>query len=396
MPYPVAVARSLPPGLGALALGTAAVSALGGAAAACGSAVAPPVTGGAASGGVLAATWQGYLQRFVQADGRVVDPKRGGDSTSEGQSYAMLRAVWMDDRSTFDRVWAWTRDHLATSDHLFGYLWGGGALRSGDSATDADQDVALALLLAAHHWGADAYRSQAATVVRAIWEREVAHVDGTPYVTAGNWAVSTTPGPTLNPSYFAPYAYRLFAGVDSSHPWNDVVDSGYSALNRCTAAPLDTGRSAGLPPNWCVVTRQGVRPARTMQDADLYGYDAFRVMWRLAVDAQWNGEQRARDYLQRCDVLRRAWRDGGRLAAVYSHDGRVAGDYENVAAYGADLGNLVVTDPAAAEQVVARKLLPAIPHGSSPALFGDPDDYYQQNWAWFGLALATGRVPPPG
>lgn len=390
------MAWSLSPGLGALALGAAAVAALGGVALACGSAPAPVISGGAGSSGVLADTWQGYLQRFVQPDGRVVDPKRGGDSTSEGQSYAMLRAVWMDDRPTFDRAWAWTREHLATSDHLFGYLWGGGALTSSDSATDADQDIALALLLAAHRWGADTYRSQAATVVGAIWDREVAHVDGIPYVTAGNWAVSTTPGPTLNPSYFAPYAYRLFAGVDSSHPWNDVVDSGYRALDRCTAAPLDSGGSAGLPPNWCVITRQGVQPARTLQGADLYGYDAFRVMWRLAVDVQWNGEQRARDYLQRCDFLRRTWHQGGRLAAVYGHDGRPMGDDENVAAYGADLGNLLVTDPAAAGQVVARKLLPAVASGTSPALFGDPEDYYQQNWAWFGLALATGHVPPPG
>ena len=50
----------------------------------------------------LAETWRAYVSRFVEADGRVVDPKAGGITTSEGQAYALLRAVWMDDRPVFD------------------------------------------------------------------------------------------------------------------------------------------------------------------------------------------------------------------------------------------------------------------------------------------------------
>ena len=50
---------------------------------------------------LLVAAWSGYKLHFIQADGRVVDPEGAHGSTSEGQSYAMLRAVWMDDRATF-------------------------------------------------------------------------------------------------------------------------------------------------------------------------------------------------------------------------------------------------------------------------------------------------------
>ena len=62
---------------------------------------------------VLRETWSAYVQRFVQQDGRVVDPKAGGITTSEGQAYALLRAVWMEDRPVFDRVLTWSVEHLS-------------------------------------------------------------------------------------------------------------------------------------------------------------------------------------------------------------------------------------------------------------------------------------------
>src|SRR2546427_5131820 len=42
-------------------------------------------------------------------------------STSEGQAYAMLRAVWVQDREVFDKCHLWARNNLNSgcrSDHL--------------------------------------------------------------------------------------------------------------------------------------------------------------------------------------------------------------------------------------------------------------------------------------
>ncbi|MDP9425180.1 MAG: glycosyl hydrolase family 8, partial [Actinomycetota bacterium] len=55
---------------------------------------------------MLENTWESYKGRFVE-DGRVVDPKSGGATTSEGQAYAMLRAVYMDDEEAFGEIWGW-------------------------------------------------------------------------------------------------------------------------------------------------------------------------------------------------------------------------------------------------------------------------------------------------
>src|SRR5262245_57118865 len=55
----------------------------------------------------LRESWKAYVAGFVEADGRVVDRRAGGISTSEGQAYAMLRAVWLRDRAVFDKTYAW-------------------------------------------------------------------------------------------------------------------------------------------------------------------------------------------------------------------------------------------------------------------------------------------------
>ncbi len=343
---------------------------------------------------VLQQAWTGYKQGFVGSDGRVSDPTRGGITTSEGQSYALLRAVWMDDRSSFDAVWRWTVTNLQVrGDGLFASLWGGGGVQDHNTATDADSDIALALLFAARRFDDSAYRTAALAVLTGMWRHDITSIDGMNVATAGNWAATqASPGPVINPSYFAPYAYRVFAREDPGHPWISVVDSSYTMLDRCTAATLDGTTSAGLPPNWCAISRSSgeVVSFPQISGADNYGYDAFRVMWRVAVDAIWNGEQRARDYLGRHDFLRTRWSAAQRLDPVYGHDGTVVSGYDDPTVYGGDIGNFLVADPSGAAQIEQR--LMSSFSGSTPAHFGDAHNYFEQNWVWFGLALSGGAL----
>ncbi|MFI5286276.1 MAG: glycosyl hydrolase family 8 [Candidatus Dormibacteria bacterium] len=341
---------------------------------------------------VLTDAWAGYKQVFIHTDGRVVDPTRDGSTTSEGQGYALLRAVWMSDQPTFESVWRWTAGHLQHGAGApLASLWSNGRVVDSDSASDADSDVALALLYGARRFGDTTLRQDALTVLNAIWQDEVASINGMNVLTAGNWAKTQGyPGPVINPSYFAPYAYRAFAGEDKSHPWATLIDSSYTMLDACTEAVLNGTRGAGLPPNWCAISRTtgGVVSFPSIPNADDYGYDAFRVMWRVALDAIWNAEPRARAYLEGGAFLRDAWNAAKRLDPVYGHDGSVVSSYDDPTIYGGDIGNFVVIDPAGASQIV--QLLLASFHPSAPAYFGDPRNYYEQNWVWFGLALSGG------
>ncbi len=345
--------------------------------------------------GLLRQAWDGYKQTFIQPDGRVIDPTRGDLTTSEGQSYALLRAVWMNDATTFGTVWHWTAANLQVrGDGLLAESWGSGAVKDTNSASDADSDAALALFFAARRFGVAAYRADGRQMLTGIWEHDVTSVDGMQALTAGNWAaVQRAPGLVLNPSYFAPYAYRIFAREDTAHPWLAIVDSAYVLLARCTAATLDGIPSAGLPPNWCAIDRStgAVVSFPEISDANDYGYDAFRVMWRIALDAIWNDEPRARDYLVAAAFLRGQWNREHRPRAVYGHDGSVVGGYDDLTLYGGDIGNFVVAAPSIAGQVQAA--LVSLFRAGPPAAFGNPKDYFEQNWVWFGIALGGGQLP---
>jgi endoglucanase len=339
---------------------------------------------------------------FIQADGRVIDHSRNEATTSEGQSYAMLRSVWMDDRSEFDTVWRWTQSNLQVRhDRLFSYLWGqksngSWTLLNKNSASDADEDIALALVMASHRWNTPSYLTQARAIIRDIWRVEVTTVKGKPYLTAGNWAPAfSKPGPALDPSYFAPYAYRIFATVDRGHKWNAVVDTAYSALAACSADSLGGSSSANLPPNWCAVVRSTgkVAGAPSLTNANLYGYDAFRSMWRIALDDRWYHDPRAAQFLRSSSFLRTTWSRTHKLVAQYTHSGTPATRDVDPTTEGGSIGNFVVTAPDLATEVVTQSLLPSLHRGDTGMYFGDPRNYYEQNWVWFGLALYSDRLP---
>ncbi len=70
-------------------------------------------------------SWQSYKSTQIISYGQVIDTFNNGRTTSEGQSYALLRAVWQGDKDTFTGVWNWTKDHMQyrTQDKLFSWLW---------------------------------------------------------------------------------------------------------------------------------------------------------------------------------------------------------------------------------------------------------------------------------
>ncbi len=75
---------------------------------------------------MLGYLWDDYKAEYIEAGtGRAVDKQQGNITTSEGQSYTMLRAVWMDDKPTFDLAYKWTNENLKRKeDHLFAWLFG--------------------------------------------------------------------------------------------------------------------------------------------------------------------------------------------------------------------------------------------------------------------------------
>jgi len=231
----------------------------------------------------LSALWSFYKRTYIQ-NGRVVSLDEQGITTSEGQGYAMLRAVWSNDRTTFKAVWAWTRQHLQVrDDKLFAWKWKGAVLDR-NSATDADTDIALALILAARRFDQPAFEQEALAILDSIWNRELIHIGTHTYVTAGNWARDEK-YPTIHVAYLAPYAYEIFASVDSHHPWAHAIEASYAILHW-----LYDEEALPVPPELIYLDKHSgrltVRHPVTGASSS-FSYDAFPIFWRVALDAAW-------------------------------------------------------------------------------------------------------------
>jgi endoglucanase len=354
----------------------------------------------------MAYSWQVYGQRFIQADGRVIDWAEADRSTSEGQAYAMLRAVMVDDRATFDRTLRWAENNLQRTvsntvgaprrDRLWAWKWGKqtasgnkwGILDS-NFASDADIDAITALILAARRWQQPDYLRLAQAKLADLWTASTTSVAGQRVLLPGPAAAFQTAQTVyLNPSYMAPAAFRLFAQVDAQRDWQRLVDSSYSVLTQ--AAQLS---AVQLPGDWVAVDRQsgqyralaaGDGPAPNI--VSRYSFDAYRVWWRVGLDAAWFQAPEATRFLQtHLGHLRHLWQSQQIIPAQIDLKGKPLVTYESTAQYAMLYAAWSLTDPAIARQIYQTKLGPAYRDG----LWQDSAAYYTQNLAWLGL------VPTP-
>lgn len=257
-----------------------------------------------------------------------------GQGVSEGTGYGMLAAVANADRTTFDGLWTFYESNLDDSHGLMNWKFTcSGATTDGKgSATDADLDVAMALVQAGCRWGptyTDAARSLLSKIKAEL-----------PYPGDG-WGATAC----VNPSYLAPGYYRTFAKVAPTDAafWNAAANSAYTTLNTVANA------TTGLVPNW---EQNGVAGAcGGGNNTGDFGYDALRTPWRVATDYRWWGGDSARRLL----TSQVAWvQSKGGLSAltsdVYSLSGNPVGSYAPSAAFlGTFAAATVVSDPSTAD-----------------------------------------------
>lgn len=316
-------------------------------------------------------------ERYLLPSGMVASTPEG--TTSESESYGMLLALLNNKPDTFESIWSWTKHNLQVRDDgLFSWIWFRGAIQDTHSATDADEDIAFALILASQKWGNDDYLRQAQKILNDLWEKDTGTAGGVRYIAGGDWSRADPTGLVLNPSYLAPYAYRTFAKVDSAHDWMNIVHSSYDALNKCS-------RPRGIAPNWCKLDSEG----RVIQDftfpnkdSQNFSYDALRVPFRIAVDYHLYGDPRARAYLEENTVFRDEWRHHQKIYAAYTKDGEHVGGDESLASYGAELAAFTIVDRGLADEIFQKKISRLHPSWRQ-------NSFYDLSWLWFGIHFYT-------
>jgi hypothetical protein len=231
-----------------------------------------------------------------------------GSTVSEGIGYGMLIAVYMGDQNLFDELWKYEQMWLGPTGLMDWYINAAGTNRGSNPdghgpATDADEDMAFALLMADKQWGGKGAQSKnyidiAKDQISKIWVNEIQDYK---YVKPGPWADASK----LNISYFAPSYYRLFAKVDTAamHNWNDAVTSSYDTIKAALNAN-NKNQNNGLVPAWCDSAGQprgdALGPGQTAPTN--YQYDSCRTPFRIALDWCWGSaatggmDTRAKDY----------------------------------------------------------------------------------------------------
>ena len=241
---------------------------------------------------------------FQRVQRTTSDPLGNGGATplnstvSEGIGYGMIIAVYMGDQTLFDNLWKYEQLHLDSNglmnwciDAAGNTTMANGQTVGQGAATDADEDMAWALVMADKQWGGQgslskSYSAYALQQIQNIWNHEV--TDSKLAGPGDGWPGSAWDN--INISYFAPAYYRVFKQVDSTHDWEAVNQTVYDTIfgpsddfSKALSAS-NKNMSNGLVPAWCNSNGggSGAGPFN-------YQYDACRTPFRIGIDWCLNG-----------------------------------------------------------------------------------------------------------
>lgn len=219
-------------------------------------------------------SWDIYKERFITAEGRVVDTGNNDVSHSEGQGWGMILALAADDRETFESLWSWTQRSLTRRDlRLFSWRYDPAQtppVSDPNNATDGDLFIAWALALAAERWDDPNYRNASAAIRAEIAKHLVREVAGYRVLLPGLEGFSAQNYVDLNLSYWFMPALQHFAQLEPGGPWQSLINDGRRLLE---AGRFGVDR---LPVDWMRLNDDGtVTPSPRFPPR--FGFDAVRI-----------------------------------------------------------------------------------------------------------------------
>ncbi|HXU00508.1 MAG TPA: glycosyl hydrolase family 8 [Polyangia bacterium] len=319
-------------------------------------------------------SWNTFKTKMIVNNGgglRVQRPENSNDTVSEGIAYGMLMAVYLVDKTTFDGLWAYAKAHKNGKGLMNWHIDANGGTVGNGAATDADEDMAFALMMADKQWGG--YASDASGLVGSILASEVTSSNLLLPDDSGNMSSD------INPSYFAPAYYKLFATYNAR--WTMVADQSYTMLNRCANA------TTGLVADWC--TQQGGTSGRS--NPPRYYYDAARTPFRIAQDACWNNDSRAVTYLAKVAAFFNGLGPTG-IRDGYNLDGTSPGANAGIMVFEGPVGVGMMPSKATYASFLLQnytRVAVTSKSGTSSAY-----NYYNGAWGVLTLMMMTGNMTP--
>jgi len=229
-------------------------------------------------------TWKQAWYQDKGTEAWVLAPEGTSSTVSEAIAYGMLIMVYMSDtqndyQAEFEKLYATWKNHGGNGG---GMDWRIGSNGGTGSATDADVDAALALVMAYKQWNKASYLDDAKTIIKWIGDKDF-NSDNT--LRPGNaW------NDAFNPSYATLGHFTLFGKVTNDSKWETRRKQVASDLKACQNA------TTGLVPDWCAWgNHQPTKTSASVAQSEDAGFfdDAARTPWRTAWAYYWYGDSDA-------------------------------------------------------------------------------------------------------
>ncbi|MDR1812020.1 MAG: T9SS type A sorting domain-containing protein [Candidatus Fibromonas sp.] len=220
-------------------------------------------------------------------------------TVSEGIGYGMLMMVYFSDNTTsyqsrFDKLWAYYQRWVNERGLMRWKIQGFSSYIEENAASDAEFDVAAALVMAHYQFGTSNnknYLDTAKNLIAKIRQHEISpnnlHKPGDVWDNV------------RNPSYISPAAFEIFKEIEpcqtAKDKWASVITANYTLLKA-------NQNSNGLFSDWCADAGAASDNKGSTSSPSGYSYDAARVPWRVAWANAWYGHADAKTVLTKVNT----------------------------------------------------------------------------------------------
>ncbi|MBN1787663.1 MAG: hypothetical protein JW806_04645 [Sedimentisphaerales bacterium] len=346
-------------------------------------------------------SWAGFKHYFIDNSGKVNRPD-ANDTVSEGQAYAMLRAVWLNDKETFDKCYTWTENNISRyktkGDNLLAWQWKDGNVAGWQPASDADIDYALALIFADARWknidssSIENYGDKAKKILDDILNLETystpsGRVYLSPWIYDGNIITESF---AVNPSYYSPAHFRIFYNYTQDKRWLKLIDTTYYMLN--SLSQNFAGQTGtGLIPDWCSVDMEDNFGILEGKD-NRFGYEAIRIPFRIGLDYFWFKSKDAEKFLANFSgFLQQQFDKNGIIFCEYDYAGNALKKHDNPAFYSCYYYSLSAAKSRYASKAL-EKNRSRLKRDGDLWFYENNQDYYLNCLSWLAEGLETGII----
>lgn len=303
-----------------------------------------------------------YVVNVKNNVSRVVNLQDNNVTVSEGIGYGLLFSSAMKDKNTFDNLYNYMKLYLDKNGLMNWKVDSKGNVIGKGSATDADEDMAYAFLLAYKNWGQNSYLNEGKRLIKSISKYEI---DSQYMVLSGD---SWGDNHLINPSYIAPLYYYKFADVLDRTFWNNVIDKNTAFLSK------NMNSKTGFLPDW--INYDG-----SINDKNnIFGYDAVRVPIRLLQFYNTTKNSVVLNILQtQYKFISKIGADN--LVAGYSLSGSPLVKYTNVAYMSSFSATSYINNKSSFSKTIIQKLI-----GNQPS------DYYGSSLRLWTMLILSNKL----